>query len=533
MHKNKTIKPNNKTNLKKIELNPEFTKALDLMENTSKNIFITGKAGTGKSTLLEYFRNTTKKKIVVLAPTGVAALNVKGQTIHSFFKFKPNITIDKIKKSKKKERDGIYKKLDAIIIDEISMVRADLLDCVDIFLRKNAKPNKKHFGGIQMIFIGDLYQLPPVVTRQEKEFFSKNYKGPYFFNANLFQDFNMEFIELEKIYRQKDEVFIEMLNAIRNNTVTEKHLRKLNTRVGVKVGENNKTNFGIHLTTTNDSAEKINQAELVKLKSKIYEYKADIDGEFEKYSYPTLENLYVSIGAQVMMLNNDSLGRWVNGSIGKIIDIRYHKEIQTDFIIIEFSDGKQEEVLPHTWDVFNFVFNENTNHIDTETAGSFTQYPLKLAWAITIHKSQGKTFDKVIIDVGPTAFAGGQTYVALSRCTSFEGISLIRPIARHHVFVDWRIVKFLTSLQYDISEKKLSLEDKINIIEEAIKNRRKISITYLKNNDDKSKREIIPYEVGEMFYNNIPFLGVSGHCLKRDEERVFKVERILEISIVN
>jgi ATP-dependent DNA helicase PIF1 len=532
MHKTKFKKPETKPNQKKIELNPEFKKALNLMEDTRKNIFITGKAGTGKSTLLEYFRNTTRKNIVVLAPTGVAALNVKGQTIHSFFKFKPNITVDKIKKSKAKSKD-IYKKIDIIIIDEISMVRADLLDCVDMFLRLNANNSNKSFGGIQMIFIGDLYQLPPVVTREEKDLFTKHYKGPYFFNAHLFENFYMEFVELEKIYRQKDENFIKILNAIRNNTVTEQHLNKLNTRVGKQIAEGDKNNFAIHLTTTNQFAEKINQEELVKLNREICEYKAEIDGEFEKYSYPTSDNLCVSIGAQVMMLNNDSLGRWVNGTIGKIIDIQFNSELQTDVIVIQFTDGKIESVLPYTWEIFNFTFNENQNRIETETAGSFTQYPFKLAWAITIHKSQGKTFDKVIIDLGPTAFAGGQTYVALSRCVSFEGISLVRPIKRHHVFVDWRIVKFLTRHQYDISEKKLSTQDKVNMIQEAIKNRDKIEITYLKSSDEKSKRVIIPYEVGKNSYNNISFLGVRGHCLKRDEERVFRVDRILEIIIVN
>ncbi len=247
-----------------IEFNEIFQKALDLMENTSRHIFITGKAGTGKSTLLDYFRNHTKKKVVVLAPTGVSALNVRGQTIHSFFGFKPNITLKSIKKIKGSAKN-IYSELDAIIIDEASMVRADLLDCIDKFLRLNAR-KKKPFGGIQMIFIGDLYQLPPVVTSTEKEFFNTYYKSPYFFDAMVMTEIEMEFIELEKIYRQKDEDFIAILNAIRNNSVTEKELNILNKRCNPEFITDSK-DFYIWLTSINNAAEKINIEHLSRVSS--------------------------------------------------------------------------------------------------------------------------------------------------------------------------------------------------------------------------------------------------------------------------
>jgi len=512
-----------------IELNEQFKKALDIMENTNKNVFITGKAGTGKSTLLGYFRNITRKNIVVLAPTGVAAINVQGETIHSFFGFKPDITLQKIKKiGDKKAR--IFKKIDAIIIDEISMVRADLLDCIDKFLRLNGKSSRLPFGGIQMIFIGDLYQLPPVVTGKEKEIFKIQYKSPYFFDANVFKNLSIEFIELEKIYRQKDETFIKLLNSIRNNSITEEDLSILNSRVGAKF-QNEKSGYTVYLTTLNKIATEINIKELHKLKEQIHTYQAEIRGNFDKASYPTDYNLSLAIGAQVMLLNNDPHGRWVNGSIGKIVNIKHRKN--NDIIIVKLSDNRIEEVLPFRWEIFHFYFNETTHTIETETVGSFTQYPIRLAWAITIHKSQGKTFDRVIIDLSRGAFAQGQVYVALSRCTSLGGIVLTRPVKKSYLFMDWRIVHFLTEHQYKLSERDMPLSEKINIIKDAINKNLKLEILYLKTNDEKSRRIIKPYMVGEKIYMDKPFLGVEAYCFKRNEDRVFRLDRILEMKIVN
>jgi len=302
----------------RIDLNEQFQKSLDLMENTSKHGFITGKAGTGKSTLLDYFRSHTKKKVVVLAPTGVAALNVRGQTIHSFFGFKPNVTLKSIKKIRRGGKN-IYKELDAIVIDEASMVRADLLDCIDKFLRLNAG-KRKPFGGVQMIFIGDLYQLPPVVTGGEKEFFNTHYKSPYFFDAIVMKELEMEFIELEKIYRQNDEDFIALLNAIRNNSVTEEQLTALNRRCAADFAPDPK-DFYIWLTSLNIAAEKINREHLFSIGFPLTTYHGIIDGDFKQDSLPTQVDLQVKKDAQVMLLNNDSLLRWVNGSIGKVLDI--------------------------------------------------------------------------------------------------------------------------------------------------------------------------------------------------------------------
>lgn len=520
---------NNNQQIFNIEINEKFAEALQLMEETNRNVFVTGKAGTGKSTLLDYFRNTTKKRIVVLASTGVAAVNIKGQTVHSFFKFKPNITIDKVKRIVGKGKGNIYKQIDTIIIDEISMIRADLLDCVDKFLRLNRGQLKKCFGGVQMIFIGDLYQLPPVVTGKEKEIFKNKYKTEYFFSAELFEYFDMELIELEKIYRQKDEKFIEILNAIRNNTITEEQLKILNKRYSPDF-EPEENEFYIYLTSRNEQADIVNKKQLQKLNGKFYTFKCEIIGNFEKSYLPTEEILQLKKGAQVMLLNNDSYGRWVNGSIGKIVDIWDDEE---EIIEVELSNGEIVEVERFKWQIFEYYYDKETNSINTRTIGSFNQFPLRLSWAITIHKSQGKTFDKVIIDIGRGIFATGQTYVALSRCTSLEGTVLKQKIEKKHIFTDRRVINFVTKYQYKKSEEKIPLSEKIEIIKNAIKNKAKIEIVYLKTNDEKSKRIIQPSQVGELLYENKCFIGVEAYCYNRNDVRNFRVDRILEIREIN
>lgn len=511
-----------------LELNEQFKKALDLMENTDRNVFITGKAGTGKSTLLNYFRSITNKEIVVLAPTGVAAINIGGETIHSFFRFKPNVTIQSIKKLPSRQAK-IYKEIDTIVIDEISMVRADLLDCIDYFLRLNGKKKNKPFGGIQMIFIGDLYQLPPVVTSAEKEFFTERYRSQYFFDADVIRELQLEFIELEKVYRQKDERFIKLLNEIRNNTITEESLAILNSRVGLEFKD--ESGYVVYLAPLNDMVNRINKERLESLKGELYHWEADIEGDIDEDSCPGDPILFLKKGAQVMMLNNDSKGRWVNGSIGRVVGIESNKQGE-DIIEVQFPDGRIEEVAPYTWEVFHYIYDNKKKMIETESIGSFTQYPLKLAWAVTIHKSQGKTFDKVIIDLERGVFAPGQVYVALSRCTSFEGIILKKPIKKGHIRLDRRIVEFLTRFQYTLSERDMPLEEKVKLIEQAIKEDAYLSIVYLKPNDEKSKRIIKPYEVGNCSYNGKDFLGVSAYCNERKEDRVFRVDRILEMQLI-
>ncbi|MCX5996957.1 MAG: AAA family ATPase [Chloroflexi bacterium] len=509
--------------MQNIEINAQFQRALDVMEKTGRSIFITGRAGTGKSTLLEYFRGITNKKVVVLAPTGVAALNIKGQTIHSFFGFRPDITPLKVKRI---EKDGsLFKKLDILVIDEISMVRADLLDCVDHFLRLNGPASHKPFGGIQMVFVGDLYQLPPVVTSREKAVFSELYQTPYFFSSHAFRNFDMEFLELEKVYRQHDQRFIELLNAIRNNSIDDHGLGLLNTRY-LPEHDPSGSGFSLRLTTTNAMAADLNARELAKLKGKLHTFKAARDGKFSDDSLPTSEELMVKAGAQVMMLNNDSFGRWVNGSMGRIVGFKKGED-GGPCINVQLADGENVKVEPYTWEIFNYKFEGR--EIKSEVVGTFTQYPLMLAWAVTIHKSQGKTFERVVVDIGRGTFAHGQMYVALSRCTSLEGIVLKQPIAKKHIWMDWRVVQFVTRYQYGKAEEALPAGDKEKLILKAIGEGGKLCITYLKPNDEKSVRVIKPLQVGDFTYGGKVFHGLRAFCLKRGEERNFRIDRILEV----
>jgi ATP-dependent DNA helicase PIF1 len=438
--------------------------------------------------------------------------------------------LEKSRTEFRQESKNIYKKLDAIVIDEISMVRSDLLDCVDKFMKLNGKHKNLAFGGVQMIFIGDLYQLPPVVTGSERQIFRVNYQSQYFFDAKVFSGFQMDFLELEKIYRQKDEEFIKLLNSIRNNSAQEEHFKAINSRFNPNF-EPDPNGFYIYLTTTNSMADELNQKQLAKINSKLFTFSGEMMGDFNLKTLPAKMELTIKTGSQIMMLNNDSESRWVNGSIGKIVGIETGDE-EDDLITVELINGEIVKVAPFTWELYKFYYDEKQNKLVSETTGSFTQYPLMLAWAVTIHKSQGKTFDKVIIDIGRGTFTHGQMYVALSRCTTLNGIVLKKPIQKKHIFMDWRIVKFVTRYQYQISEAKLSLNDKIRLIEKAISERQKLQITYLKASDVKSVRTFQPDEVGEMTYLDKKFIGVSGFDYLRQEERVFKVERILEMKEV-
>ena len=512
-----------------IEINQEFRRALDIMEGSNQHVFITGKAGTGKSTLLDYFRQNTKKEVAVLAPTGVAALNIQGQTIHSFFNFKPNITPEKVRKVS--GLDGhIYKEFDTIIIDEVSMVRADLLDCVEKFLRLNGPKRKKWFGGIQIVFIGDLYQLPPVVTSAEKEIFSHRYSSPYFFSAQIFREptFDMEFIELEKVYRQTETDFIALLNAIRNRSCTDEDMERLNKNYG-KNGGPEDDGFSITLTSTNDLAMERNLEKLDALPGKIIEFGGVLNGEFDQSSLPADATLQMKPGAQIMLVNNDKYGRWVNGSLGRVVGVEKNKDEET-VILVALKDGAVVEVTQNTWELFKYEYDRSTKKISTRKTGSFTQYPTRLAWAVTIHKSQGKTFDRVVIDIGRGAFAHGQVYVALSRCTSFAGITLTRPITKSHIRMDWRVAQFLASFQYKKADERMNYKERKRIIEDAIKRDMDLQITYLKPDDKKSQRTIRPILIEDMEYKGKVFEGLRAYCYLRNTDRTFRIDRILEIA---
>jgi len=422
-----------------IEINDKFKEAIRLVE-TGKNLFITGKAGTGKSTLLKVIRDTLHSNYVVLAPTGVAAVNIGGQTIHSFFGFRPDITVEKVLKRKHPRNPDVYENLEIMIIDEISMVRADLLDCVNTFLTMHGPEKGRPFGGVQLIFIGDLYQLPPIVTYKEKEIFSEMYVSPYFFDSRAFSETEFKIIELTKIYRQTEEEFVNILNAVRNKSVDEELLYSLNKRVDFNFDPDPKEGY-IELVTINAKAQDINSRRLKVLGGKMYSYEGIIEGDFDERSYPAPHVLDLKVGAQVMMTSNDSKGRWFNGTVG-IID-KIEENSDGNYIYVKLENGQVFLVEPNKWEMYKFSFDRLSQKITSDIAGSFTQYPLMLSWAVTIHKSQGKTFNKVIVDMGTGAFAHGQTYVALSRCTTLSGLVLRVPIEKRHILLDYRVVTFL------------------------------------------------------------------------------------------
>ena len=512
-----------------IEINPEFARALELMEAGERNLFVTGRAGTGKSTLLEHFRANTSRDPVVLAPTGVAALNVHGQTVHRFFGFGVDTTPEKVQASRTRPRHPeLYRKLATIVIDEVSMLRADLLDCIDLFLRKHGPKRGAMFGGVQMVFVGDLYQLPPVVTGNEREIFRTVYETPYFFSARALAGEDLEIVELEKVYRQKDADFVALLNRIRNDSVDEDDVARLNARLDPAFEPAHDV-FHVSLTTTNRNADRINETRLAALPGRTHVSRADVTGDFGREHYPTATELAFKEGAQVMMLNNDAAGRWVNGSIGTIESLE-RDEDGTDCLFVRLRDGEDlVDVRPHTWDLVRFALADG--RIVSEPIGYFTQLPFRLAWAVTIHKSQGKTFERIVVDLERGAFAPGQTYVALSRCTSFEGIVLRRPIAKSSIRTDWRIRRFLTGYHYRKSEEAMPAEEKAAAIQRAIEAGGEIAMTYLRADDTRSERVVVPVSVGPESYMGTSFLGMRAFCPERGGNRMFRVDRILALEV--
>jgi ATP-dependent DNA helicase PIF1 len=414
------------------------------IENSYENVFLTGNAVTGKSTLLDHFRNTTKKNIAVIAPTGVAAVNVKGETIHSFFHFPPNIDLERAKMEAKKTSKGkIFKALETLVIDEVSMVRADLLDCISVFLQ-TVRKNKQPFGGVQVVMVGDLHQLPPVVTRNEQEAINGLYPSPYFFSSNVFTGLTdglykqIKFFELSTIYRQTERDFIDILNRVRNKQTTQADLDRLNQCL--TAGEEFLDDY-IYLTAMNEQADKINQFKLNEIEGQSIFFKGTTTGSFPENQFPAADQLEMKTGARVMLLNNDPNGRWINGTVGTLFQIR------SDHVLVKLDNGEMEVVEPVTWMSYRTRLNPETMTLESQEVGSFKQIPLRLAWAITIHKSQGKTFEKVAIDLGRGAFAHGQTYVALSRCTSLRGLKLVRPLDQSSIIMDDRVIAFLNNIK--------------------------------------------------------------------------------------
>ena len=437
--------------------NPELELAWNFVEKTDRNIFLTGKAGTGKTTFLHKIRNESFKRLVVVAPTGVAAINAKGVTIHSFFQmsFGPILPPEaeaipsphdkfgnsKYQKKFNKKKIDIIRSLDLLIIDEVSMVRADLLDGIDQVLRRYKDKNKV-FGGVQLLMIGDLQQLAPVVKNDEWRILQPYYDTAFFFSSRAFQESEAVGIELKHIYRQSNEHFIGILNEIRNNRLSQASMDSLNERYDPDFKPKPDDGY-ITLTTHNDRANKMNQEELRSISRKSTYFSAEVDGDFPEHSYPTHERLELKVGAQVMFIKNDSSPekRYYNGKIGKIVQMD-----NSEVVVRCPSDDEDIHTKKETWDNLKYSINEQTKEISESIKGSFSQVPLRLAWSITIHKSQGLTFERAIIDAA-ASFAHGQTYVALSRCKTLEGIVLKSKINKNGIIQDNRVINFTNDVE--------------------------------------------------------------------------------------
>lgn len=435
--------------------NPEFQNVWSLLTHTRDSVFMTGKAGTGKSTFLRYITEHTTKKYVVLAPTGIAAVNVGGVTLHSFFRIplSPLMPDDvefsekRLRKRLKYPRDFIrlLQELDLIIIDEISMVRADILDFVDKVLRLYTRNHREPFGGKQMLFVGDIFQLEPVVTSDTRDIMRRWYRSAYFFDALVFNSMNLVPIELKKIYRQTDPRFISLLDRVRTNTVSPDDLRTINSRyVRPESVSDAKDDFVMTLASRRDIVTAINDEHLAELPGQEHMYQGLVTGDFPASSMPTDLNLTLKCDAQIVFIRNDHEKRWVNGTLARV------HELADDHIIVELEDGRLETIEPDVWQNVRYSYDEIEHKVNEEVLGTFSQLPVKLAWALTIHKSQGLTFNRVRIDMGRGAFTSGQTYVALSRSRSLEGLELLAPLFERDIFVNPAVVNFSRQFNDDL-----------------------------------------------------------------------------------
>lgn len=419
-----------------VPLAPEQQAVFDAIETTNENLFVTGRAGTGKSTLLNRLASETAKQLVVCAPTGVAALNVGGQTIHSLFRL-PIGVIAENDIQQGAELRKLLSTIDTLVIDEVSMVNADLLDAVDRSLRQARGRRAEAFGGVQVVLFGDPYQLAPVPGEgDERAYFEDHYRSMWFFDARVWDDTDLTIYELTTIHRQHEEEFKYMLNAVRHGQVTAEIAGRLN-EVGARPAP---TEGAITLATTNGTVTRINASQLARLPGRVLTARAEVSGDFGGRSFPADESLELKIGARVMLLRNDTANegaqRWVNGSVGTVTRID-----STVWVEIE---GERHEVRPAIWEKFRYSYSPLTKALRKDVVAEFTQFPLRLAWAVTIHKSQGQTYDRAVVDLGQRSFAPGQTYVALSRISALDGLFLSRPLRPSDIIVDENVVRFMS-----------------------------------------------------------------------------------------
>lgn len=429
-----------------LERTQEFEDALQKMRNGKAFVFITGKAGTGKSTLLKYFADQNNKRIPILAPTGVAALNVGGETIHRFFKIPPAVDLETARwEAESRKKPEIYRKINTIVIDEISMVRADLFDAMDLFLQI-IRQDKRPFGGVRIIGIGDLYQLPPVVASSEKNDFLQKYETPYFFSSTAYKNLQVmneiDFAELTKIYRQTEMDFIDLLNAIRSCSATNDQLKNLNSRIL----KSDPPEDAIRLTTTNEVADRINQLKMAEIDAEPVVFEGVIEGKFKEKETPTEVHLVLKVGARVMCVANDMQGRYVNGSLGWVVDIADSEEGEPSVTVQLDERVEPVKIDVFQWKIHRSKYDKKLGELRQEEIGSFKQIPLRLAWAVTIHKSQGKTFQKLVLDLGRGAFASGQVYVALSRARELRGLYLLQPVTASHLFQNSEVGNFFENI---------------------------------------------------------------------------------------
>jgi len=488
-------------------------KALNILENTDKSLFLTWKAWTWKSTLLKHFIQTTKKNVIILWSTWIAAINIGWETIHSFFRIRQNDTINNVK-ALTWNKLKVLKKTDVIIIDEISMVRTDLLDLVDMIIKKSLKTNTV-FGWKQIFIVWDLFQLPPIISdKNEKKFIEQNYKTEYFFSSNTYKQLDPEVIELTKVYRQEDENFVKILNKIRIWIFNKSDLDILNKNILNK----DKKDILV-LTTTNKNAENTNFESLKKLKWKKYTFYADIDGSFPERLYPSSPILEIKKWAQIMFLKNTEFYR--NWTIWKVIDIL---ENDNETLIEVKVDNHIIHVNLYTWNIYNSFYNEKIKKIEYKKIWSFTQFPFKLAWAITIHKSQWLTFEQAIIDFGKTVFAKWQAYVALSRVQSLNWLHLKREVRLSDIRADKRVLIYMW---------KALKQQKIDMIKYCKENDKTLCFYYIKFNNEISKRRLKISNFWGSSYNWYIFFTVTWIDLEKNKERNFNIDKMYELEIID